>query len=66
MPGEDGFALLRNLRLRDVKVPVIAISALSRADERSRILMAGFDDYLQKPVMPVRLAQAVERVGKRG
>ena len=26
MPGEDGFALLRNLRLRDVKVPVIAIS----------------------------------------
>lgn len=65
MPGEDGFSLLQKLRAHDAShgttTHVIAVSALSRADERSRILLAGFDDYLQKPVQPVRLAAAVAR-----
>lgn len=63
MPGEDGFSLLHHLRRLDAelgkKTKVIAVSALARADERSRIMMAGFDDYLQKPVQPARLAAAI-------
>ena len=62
MPGADGFSLLRELRARGTGTPVIAVSALSRADEKTRIMMAGFDDYLQKPVEPARLAAAVARV----
>lgn len=65
MPGEDGFSLLQRLRMHDAntgrKTYVIAVSALARADERSRIMLAGFDDYLQKPVQPLRLASAVAR-----
>jgi CheY-like chemotaxis protein len=65
MPVEDGFSLLQKLRVYDAehaaKTQVIAVSALSRADDRSRIMLAGFDDYLQKPVQPVRLAAAVAR-----
>ncbi len=63
MPGEDGFALLQKIRIRDQQLtqrtPVVAVSALSRSDERSRIMMAGFDQFLQKPMEPLRLAQAV-------
>ncbi|GEM_PF-3246345 len=64
MPGEDGFALLQKIRIRDQRLmrrtPVVAVSALSGSDERSRIMLAGFDQFLQKPMDPVRLAQAVE------
>jgi len=63
MPGEDGFALLQKIRIRDqrlqTRTPVLAVSALSRSDERSRIMLAGFDQFLQKPMEPLRLAQAV-------
>lgn len=65
MPVQDGFTLLEKIRRRDAaagtKTKVVAVSALARADERNRIMMAGFDDYLQKPVQPVRLAAAVAR-----
>ncbi|HEX8616576.1 MAG TPA: ATP-binding protein [Thermoanaerobaculia bacterium] len=65
MPLEDGFSFLQRLRLRDAarggKTPVIAVSALTRADERNRIMLAGFDDYVQKPVQPGRLTSAVAR-----
>ncbi|HEX8253726.1 MAG TPA: ATP-binding protein [Thermoanaerobaculia bacterium] len=65
MPEEDGFSFLKRLHLRDAergkKTPVIAVSALTRADERTRIMLAGFDDYLQKPVQPARLAEAIAR-----
>lgn len=61
MPEEDGFAFLQKLRARGTTTPVIAVSALTRADERNRIMLAGFDDFLQKPVQPGRLAEAVAR-----
>ena len=61
MPDQDGFTLLQQLRTRGARIPVIAVSALVRADEKTRIMMAGFDDYLQKPVHPARLAAAVAR-----
>jgi PAS domain S-box-containing protein len=62
MPEEDGFSLIRRVRhagenLRDV--PVIALTAFGRAEDESRILQAGFDRYLKKPVEPADLARAV-------
>jgi signal transduction histidine kinase/CheY-like chemotaxis protein len=66
MPGEDGFSLLQRIRLHEgedePRVPVIAVSALVRSDDRERILMAGFDEYLQKPIRPERLVHAVAGV----
>jgi len=61
MPEQDGISLLEKMRIRGMDIPVIAVSALARADDRARIMMAGFDDYLQKPIQPLRLAVAVAR-----
>ena len=63
MPLADGFDLIR--RLRDGTMPVIPMLALtafaSRADE-SRILAAGYDAYLAKPIDGTELVAAVQRL----
>ncbi len=61
LPDADGFALIVELRAR-ARAPmrVLAFSGLiSRGDER-RLLAAGFDDVLAKPVEPTHLATIVE------
>lgn len=52
LPGIDGFEVLR--RIRDSAslegIPVIAFTGLSLADDVSRIVEAGFDGHIVKPV----------------
>lgn len=54
MPVADGYSVLSQLRedpaLR--QVPVIALTAFSRGNDRTNALVAGFDGYLSKPIDP--------------
>ncbi len=54
LPGEDGYSLLRAVRARDSAdgglVPAAAISAYSASEHRIKAIMAGFWDYVPKPV----------------
>jgi CheY-like chemotaxis protein/anti-sigma regulatory factor (Ser/Thr protein kinase) len=62
MPGEDGFALLDEMRRALTgggKIPVIAVTAYGTPETRERALSAGFDGFLTKPVDPVALTSAV-------
>jgi CheY-like chemotaxis protein len=63
MPVQDGFALLRELRSREIllgrRVPIAAVTARARPEDREQALAAGFDEYLTKPVEPAALAGAV-------
>jgi PAS domain S-box-containing protein len=63
MPQEDGYAFVRELRsnadTRIASLPVIALTAFGRAEDRETALASGFDDYLKKPVEPADLANAV-------
>ena len=47
-PG-SGLALLRDMRARGDKTPVLVLTARNRTDERIAGLDAGADDYLGKP-----------------
>jgi DNA-binding response OmpR family regulator len=49
LPQMDGLQLLRTLRARDRKMPVLLLTARDAVDERVRGLDAGADDYLTKP-----------------
>jgi DNA-binding response OmpR family regulator len=49
LPEIDGLHLLRELRQRSCKVPVLIITALGAIDKRVQGLDAGADDYLVKP-----------------
>jgi PAS domain S-box-containing protein len=63
MPHEDGFVLIRRVREREATlgghVPAVAFTALARPEDRSRVLAAGFDGYVAKPVDPTQLVDAV-------
>jgi len=71
MPNRDGYALLAAMR-RDPKlerVPAIALTAYATRDDRLRILGAGFQLHLTKPIDAEELVASVANVtttfGKR-
>jgi CheY-like chemotaxis protein len=51
MPGLDGFQVARQLK-RDpatASIPIVAVSALARADDREAALAVGCDEFVRKP-----------------
>ena len=52
LPGMDGVAALRELRALPhlAAVPIVAVTAFAMNDDRDRLLAAGFDGYLKKPI----------------
>ncbi len=69
MPNEDGFTLLRRARgvtmLRGRRLPAVALTAFGRAEDRIRVLAAGFSLHLAKPVNPAELVLCVASLGGR-
>ncbi len=59
MPEEDGYSLLRQMQLRGVNIPAIALTAYAGAEERARSLQAGFQLHLSKPIKPGELVEAI-------
>lgn len=59
--GMSGIELCRRLRAAGSKIPIVFITALDNALTLAAALAVGCVDYLQKPVEPSRLVQALER-----
>jgi two-component system OmpR family response regulator len=58
LPGLDGLELLRQLRARGKRTPVLMLTARGDTPDRVRGLEAGADDYLPKPFdLPELLAR---------
>jgi two-component system response regulator TctD len=49
LPGSDGFQILKGLRSRGVRTPVLMLTARSAVEDRVTALDVGADDYLAKP-----------------
>jgi CheY-like chemotaxis protein len=66
MPELDGFQVARAIRERERAtgghLPIIALTARSRREDRERCLAAGMDDYFSKPIRAAELSAAIERV----
>ena len=62
LPGMDGYAVARALRDGSVRrgVPLIAVTAFAMVGDRDKILAAGFDGYISKPIDPEKFVQNVE------
>ena len=63
MPEMDGLAATRRIRERyGCALPVLAQTGLAMEGDRERILSAGMDDYISKPVGRAELHAAIERL----
>ncbi len=59
LPGIDGFALARLVRVRGHALPMLALTARSDADAEPAARAAGMDGFLRKPVTGDMLAGAL-------
>ncbi len=63
MPEVDGYELIRRIRAqgsaRNTKLPAVALTALTRIDDRVKALAAGYQMHVAKPVEPVELLTVV-------
>jgi PAS domain S-box-containing protein len=63
LPGEDGYELLRQIRQHEGHdgglLPAVALTSYTRAEDRARVLAAGFQAQLSKPVDPIDLTAAI-------
>jgi two-component system, cell cycle response regulator DivK len=52
LPGIDGMEALRRLRQnpRTADIPVVAVTAQAMKQDRERVLDAGFNGYVEKPI----------------
>ncbi len=71
MPEEDGFALIRQVRALDRDrggtTPAIALTAYARSEDRLKVILAGFQMHMAKPVEALELlAQVASLAGRTG
>jgi CheY-like chemotaxis protein len=62
LPGVDGYEIARQLKADAALagIPLIAVTAYAMVGDRDRLLEAGFDGYLSKPIEPLRFVNQVQ------
>lgn len=67
LPTLSGIDVVRQLKQEPLtaQIPAIAVTALAHYEDKQRILMAGFDDYISKPYMIEDLEDMVCRYCKQ-
>ena len=66
LPGIDGQTLTRELRERDVAIPILMLTARAGVEDRVEGLDAGADDYLPKPFAFPELLARMRALTRRG
>ncbi|MFT3694332.1 MAG: response regulator [Kofleriaceae bacterium] len=62
MPELDGIEVVRALRQAGNSLPVIALTARTRKQDREQCLEVGMNDFLTKPIKPTEMWTAIARV----
>ena len=63
LPDIDGLEATRRIKANPklINTPIIALTAAAMRGDRERILTAGCDDYLQKPIDTVQMIATLRR-----
>ena len=64
MPGQNGFDLTKEIK-KDMKIPIILLTAKDETEDRVKGLELGADDYIGKPFEPKELLLRVKNLVKR-
>lgn len=62
MPGMDGYEVAAYLKRDPMlrRIPLVAVTALAMVGDREKVLAAGFDGYIDKPISPELFKKQVE------
>jgi len=68
MPGMTGYELLEQIRAHDAwrDLPVVAVTAHAMRGDADRIMRAGFDGYISKPVDVASLVDNLHSILEAG
>jgi DNA-binding response OmpR family regulator len=66
LPGRDGLEILKTLRERGVKTPVLILTARDTLEDRVMGLDTGADDYLVKPFAFAEVLARIRALVRRG
>jgi len=66
LPGRDGLEILRTIRARGVKTPVLILTARDALEDRVIGLDSGADDYLVKPFAFAEVLARIRALVRRG
>jgi CheY-like chemotaxis protein len=69
MPEEDGYALIRKVRVLDQQrgsnTPALALTAYARSEDRTQAIRNGYQMHIAKPVEPAELTTVVAALAGR-
>ncbi|MBN9681042.1 MULTISPECIES: hybrid sensor histidine kinase/response regulator [unclassified Corallococcus] len=69
MPGIDGYGFIERVRALSAAkgghTPAVAITAYARSEDRTRVLRAGFQSHVPKPVEPGELLAVIASLADR-
>lgn len=62
LPGIDGYTIAAQLKADESlqQLPLIAVTAMAMVGDRDRVLSAGFDGYVSKPIDPQTFVAQIE------
>lgn len=63
LPKLDGYGVLQHIKNEDLlcRIPVVAVTALAMVGDREKLLNAGFDGYIGKPIEPEIFIDQIEQ-----
>ncbi len=68
MPAEDGYSLIRKVRQLDQvyrQIPAVALTAYAGTEDQTRVLSAGFQMHIAKPIDPEELVTMIATIARR-
>ena len=64
LPDIEGTEVLRKIRSSEIgnSIPIIAMTSYAMSGDRERLLSAGCDGYIEKPIDPERVISQIRRL----
>jgi signal transduction histidine kinase/CheY-like chemotaxis protein/ligand-binding sensor domain-containing protein len=60
MPNVDGFTATRAIRERDTNIPIVALTAAVKIQDKDKVLEAGMNEFVSKPFKPKELHELIK------
>lgn len=62
MPNVDGFEATRAIRIRDKQIPIVALTAAVKIQDKDKVLEAGMNEFVSKPFKPNELFELITKL----